>query len=488
MGIIGGGAAGLTAASGAAQLGAKIVLIEKEPQLGGDCLHYGCVPSKTLIKSARLYHQMKQADRYGLPRIDVPTVDFRRIAARIREVIAVIQEHDSEERFCRLGAKVEFGRAVFSDEHTVTLDGRSFNAAKWLIATGSSAAVPPIPGLREIDYLTNRDIFSLERLPASMIVLGAGPIGIEMAQAFTRLGSAVSVVDKAEQILSKEDADMAATTQQALEAEGVRFHLGASIEKVSGTQATKRVTITDADGKRLDLAGEAVLVAMGRSANVQNLGLDAIGVAFDRFGVEVDARLRTSRKHIFAAGDASGGYQFTHAAGYEGGVVVSNAIVRLPRKVNYTWLPWCTFVDPELASIGTNERTAREKGIEHSVWIEEFKDNDRSLAEAQTTGRIKMILDGGERPLGVQILGARAGDLISEWVALLNGGVKLSTLASAIHPYPTLGEINKKVAGSFFSPKIFSERVRKGLKLFFSLKGRACTPMECEDEAEPPPH
>jgi pyruvate/2-oxoglutarate dehydrogenase complex dihydrolipoamide dehydrogenase (E3) component len=481
MGIIGGGAAGLTVASGAAQLGAKTLLIEKEPQLGGDCLHYGCVPSKTLIKSARVYHQMKNSEEYGLPVLDLPPVDFSQIARRISDVIAVIQKHDSVERFCDLGAQIEFGEATFSDEHTVTLDGRTFSAGKWLIATGSSPAAPPIPGLKEMDYLTNREIFSLERLPESMIILGGGPIGIEMAQAFTRLGSKISVVDRGEQILGKEDPDMAAIIQQRLSAEGVCFHMGASIETVSEKKDQKVVTIKDINGERLDLKGDAVLVAMGRSANVQNLGLENIGVLFDGFGIKVDPRLRSSQRHIYAAGDASGGYQFTHAAGYEGGVVVSNAIFRLPRKVDYTWLPWCTYVDPELASIGMNEKTALKNGIDYSVWMEPFRDNDRSLAEAQTTGMIKMILDKKEKPLGVQILGPRAGDLISEWVAVLNGGVKLSTLASAIHPYPTLGEINKRVAGSFFAPKIFSDRIRKGLKLFFSLKGRACTPGVCRE-------
>jgi pyruvate/2-oxoglutarate dehydrogenase complex dihydrolipoamide dehydrogenase (E3) component len=475
IGIIGGGAAGLTVASGAAQLGAKTLLIEKEPALGGDCLHYGCVPSKTLIKSAHVYHQIKHAQRYGLPPMQVPPVDFGQIAERIRQVIGVIQKHDSVERFCGLGAKVQFGQALFRDDHTVSVGGKSVTAEKWLIATGSSAAVPPISGLRDVRYLTNRELFSLERLPASIIVLGAGPIGIEMAQAFNRLGSTVTVVDKAEQILAKEDEDMAAAVQQVLAAEGVVFHLGVGIEAVTENHGKKTVTIRKTDGTPIDLTGEQVLVAMGRSANVQDLGLEAAGVAYDRFGVKVDARLRTSRKHIFAAGDAIGGYQFTHAAGYEGGVVVSNAIFRLPRKVNYTWLPWCTYVDPELASIGMNEKAAKQKQINYSVWLEPFRGNDRSLAESQTTGQIKMVLDEKQRPIGVQILGARAGDLIGEWVGALNGGVKLSTIAAAVHPYPTVGEINKKVAGALFSQKIFSDRVRKGLKLFFNLKGRACT-------------
>ena len=279
---------------------------------------------------------------------------------------------------------------------------------------------------------------------------------------------------------------MADAVQAVMEAEGVKFYLGAAVERASATGEKKSVTLRLGDGASITLAAEAVLVAMGRAVIVKDLWLDAAGVAFDRTGITVDARLRTSQKHIFAAGDVSGGFQFTHAAGYEGGIVVSNAVFHLPRKVNYTWLPWCTYTDPELASIGRNERAATDAGIDYSVWTEAFQDNDRGLAEGQTEGRIKLILDKKEKPLGVQILGPRAGDLIAEWVAALNGGVKLSTIASAIHPYPTLGEISKRVTGSVFSPKIFSEKVQKGLKLFFNLKGRACTPEVCEDESLKP--
>jgi len=475
IGIIGGGAAGLTVASGAAQLGAKTLLIEKEPALGGDCLHYGCVPSKTLIHSARVYHLMKHAERFGLPKVGISAVDFRQIAKRIQRVIAIIQHHDSEERFCGLGAKVLFGNAVFTDEHTIDLEGNRLSAKSWVVATGSSPVAPPIPGLHDTTFLTNREIFSLDHLPKSMVILGGGPIGIEMAQAFNRLGTKVTVVDRADQILGKEDKDMADMVASVMQDEGVTFFLEASIEEVLETNGQKSVKILDSSGERRVLNPEEILVAMGRAPNVNHMGLEDIGVAYDRSGIGVDKRMRTNHKHIYAAGDVNGGFQFTHAAGYEGGIVVSNAIFRLPRKADYTYLPWCTYTDPELASIGMNEKTARSKGLDYAVWTEEFRDNDRSLAEDETTGRIKMILDAKERPLGVQILGPRAGDLLSEWVAILNGKVKLSTLAAAVHPYPTMGEINKRVVGSFFSPKIFSEKVQKGLKFFFQLKGRACS-------------
>lgn len=483
IGIIGGGAAGLTVASGAARLGAKTLLIEKEPQLGGDCLHYGCVPSKTLIRSAHIYHQFRHADHYGLPRVDLPPVDFTRIAQRIQQVIGQIQPHDSAERFCRLGAKVEFGTAFFKDAHSVDLNGARVSAKNWVVATGSSAAIPPIAGLDQLDFLTNRDLFSLDRLPGSMIILGAGPIGIEMAQAFHRLGTAVSVVDRAGQILTREDRDMADALQGRLSAEGVAFYLGASVTAVSPAGLKKCVRLERAPGGAVDLTAEVILVAAGRMPNVDGLCLEAAGVDMGPMGIAVDQRLRTRRKHIFAAGDVSGGPQFTHAAGYAGGIVVSNAVLHLPRKVDYTWMPWCTYTDPELASIGMNEHMAAAAGMETMVLSEPFVANDRALAEGNGEGRIKLILNRREKPVGVQIFGPRAGDLLAAWVAVLNGGVKLSTLASAVHPYPTLAEINKRVAGRLFEPKIFSKTIQKGLKLFFNLKGRACMP-PADDEFE----
>jgi len=236
----------------------------------------------------------------------------------------------------------------------------------------------------------------------------------------------------------------------------------------------KEIALKEGNEKPVSLKAEQLLVAMGRDPNVKALGLEGIGVEFDPKGVRVDDRLRTTQKHIYAAGDITGAYQFTHAAGYEGGIVVSNAIFHLPRRTNYTFLPWCTYTDPELASVGMNEKRAREAKIEYSVWTEPFKSNDRSLAEGEAVGKIKLLLDRNEKPLGIQILGPQAGELLSEWVAVFNGKVKLSTLAAAVHPYPTLGEINKRVAGTLLAQKIFSERVRKGLRFFFNLKGRAC--------------
>lgn len=468
--IIGGGAAGLTTASGAAQLGAKTLLIEKEPSLGGDCLHFGCVPSKTLIHSARCYHQMQQGEKFGLPTIYPPEVDFAKIADRIQSVIDVIQVHDSVERFTSLGVEVLFGSPRFIDEHSVELEGKQLSARSWVIATGSSPAPPRVEALKQIPYITNKEIFSLAKLPSTMIILGGGPIAIEMAQAFTRLGSKVTVVQRSAQILSKEDADMAASVLKKLEAEGITFYLSATVTGGASQGNSHTITI-QYEGTEKILSADTVLLAQGRTPNTEGLGLSAIDLAYSRHGITVDRRMRTSHKHIYAPGDINGSFQFTHAAGYEGGIVVSNAIFRLPRKTDTTWMPWCTYTDPELASIGMNEKGAQAAGVAYTVWKEEFAANDRAITEGCEAGMLKLLLDNKERPLGVQILGPRAGDLLSEWVAVLNSGVKLSTLAGAIHPYPTLGEINKRVAGSYLAPKIFSPKVQKALRLLFSLRG-----------------
>ncbi len=485
--VIGAGAAGLTVTAGAAQAGAKTLLIEKEPVLGGDCLHYGCVPSKALIKTARVYQQMKNAASYGLPEVAVPGVDFRRVRERIQRVIADIQPHDSPERFCELGAEVEFGRAELLDQHQARIQSssgqtRKVSAKAWVLATGSTAAVPRLPGLQQTTYLTNREIFSLEQLPSSLVILGGGPIAVEMAQAFARLGSRVQVIQRSKQILSREDPDMAELVQSLLEKEGVVFHLGTELMRVRDLGQKREVVFKDSEGRETSVQGDALLVALGRSVSVDGLGLENAGVHYDPKGIHVDSRLRTSQKHIYACGDATGAYQFTHAAGYEGGVVVTNAVFHLPRKADYTWMPACTYTDPEFAGLGLNETRAGKQGLEYTVWSEAFADNDRSLAEEEREGRIKLLLDKKNRPLGVQIVGPRAGELLSEWVATLNANIKLSSMISAVHPYPTLAEINKKVAGKHLSERIFSDRVKKTLRFFFGFKGRACGAVSEEDQ------
>jgi len=471
IGVIGGGAAGLTVASGSAQLGAKTVLVEREELLGGDCLHFGCVPSKTLIKSASVYHQLGRLKEFGLPAVERPPVDFSQVRQRIEQTIATIQHHDSVARFTGLGVDVCFGAAQFVDEHKVDIGDRVLSARKWVICTGSSPYLPPIAGLESSKPLTNRTLFSLETLPESLLVIGGGPIGIEMAQAFNRLGSTVTLLQRSKQILTREDADLADDLRQMLEREGLRIECDLELRGVSRDSSGVRVRVRDADGAEKDFSGSHLLVGAGRSVNVQEMKLENSGVTYTERGIEVDRRMRAGCKHIYAAGDVVGGYQFTHAAGYEGGIVVSNAVMGLPRKTDYRWMPHCTYSDPELAGIGMSEKEARRQGIAGDVIEEPFSGNDRANAESETGGKIKLILDTKGRILGVRILGVHAGDLLSEWVAALNGGVKLSTIASAVHPYPTLGEINKRVVGSIFSEKIFSDRVRRILRTIHRYRG-----------------
>lgn len=474
FGVIGGGAAGLTAAAGAARLGLKTLLVEREGRLGGDCLHYGCVPSKTLIKTAKVRRHMARAAEFGLPEIQLPPVDFRMVRARIETVISVIQKHDSVERFCSLGAKVEFGQARFVDEHVIELNGRRISAAKWLIATGSNPAVPELPGLKDAGFLTNKDVFYMDRLPESLVVLGGGPIAVEMAQAFRRLGSRVALIQRGGQILSKEDKDMADAVLEALQAEGVDVRLNARATRVEAFGGKTKIFFECKDGGEDFLFTESILVAQGRAVGVDGLGLENAGVRFEKSGIPVDARMRTNQSHIFAAGDVTGKYQFTHAAGYEAGIALANVAFRLPRKADYKWLPWCTFCDPELASIGLNEKRAAEQGITVRPIIQEFRANDRALAEGEGVGKLKLLLDDKDRPVGVQIVGPGAGELLGEWSAALAGGLRLSTLAGAVHAYPTLAEINKAAAGTVIGEKLFSPIVQKGLALFFNYKGRAC--------------
>lgn len=488
VGILGGGAAGLTVAAGAAQFGAKAILIEKASQLGGDCLHYGCVPSKTLIRSAGVWAQARRAEEFGLPRLELPPMDLGAVMSRVRSVIEKIQEHDSPERFCRLGAEVRFGAPRFVDGHTVEVDGQRVTARSWVVATGSRPALPPVEGLAETPHWTNETVFSQTVLPPRLLVLGGGPIGLELAQAFQRLGSRVTVVEFLDQILGPEDADVAEILRGRLEAEGMKILIGTKAVKAESRDGGVSLTVAPAEGggEPRVLEAEALLVATGRWPNVEDLGLEAAGVEFTPRGIPTDARLRTNVKHIYACGDVNGQLPFTHVAGYEGGIALINIVLRLPRKADYAKVPWCTYTDPEVASVGLNEKRAQKEGVAYRVLTEEFTGNDRALAEGEPLGKIKVLISPRGAVLGCQIIGAHAGELIHEWIAAVVGGVKLSALAGAIHVYPTLSEISKRAAGAYFSEKLFSDRTKGVLKFLFHLKGRACTPPEGGQPANEP--
>lgn len=478
LGIIGGGAAGLTAAAGAAQFGAKTILIEKSDALGGDCLHAGCVPSKTLIRTARVYALAKKSKEFGLPELTLPPVDLASVMNRVARVIQNIQRHDSPERFCRLGAEVLLGSPSFVDEHRVAVAGRNITAKSWLIATGSGPAVPPVDGIGAVPYWTNETIFQQKKLPGRLIVLGGGPIGLELSQAFARLGSRVTVVEFTDQILGPEDGDLSAILEERLKEEGVTILKGTRALKVEHVDSEFRLTIAApaADGRTGLLQADAFLVAAGRKPNVDNLGLPAAGVRFTPHGIPTDARMKTNLGHIYACGDVNGRLPFTHVAGYEAGIALANAVLRLPRRADYDKIGWCTYTDPEVASVGLNEKRAKQDGIKYRLWEENFADNDRAQADGETTGKIKILTSPQGKLLGCQMIGAHAGELIHEWVIAVAGGVKLSAMAGAVHIYPTVSEISKRVAGKLFAEKIFSDTSRNILRFIFNLKGRACTP------------
>ena len=471
--IVGGGAGGLTAAVGCAQLGMKTALIDKE-RLGGDCLHYGCVPSKTLLKTASIYHAMADAGRFGLPPVERPPVEMRAVNARVAEVIAAIEVHDSPERFRKLGAEVFFGHAEFTSAHEVRVDGHgTVSAPHIILATGSSPRIIPFEGLAEAGCITNVDAFSLPRLPARIATIGAGPIGVELSQAFRRLGAEVTVLDVATQVLPREDADMAEVVGDRLLADGISLRLGATIGRIEKAGAVKRIHLTAADGSAETLEVDEILMAVGRQGNTEGLGLERAGVTVEKSFTPVNAKLQTSQAHILAVGDVNGKYLFTHVAGAEGSLAVRRTALHAGGSMSYTSVPWCTYTDPELASVGYNETSAKEAGIDYTVIVQPFGSTDRAQAEGETAGRMKILLDRRGRVIGTQIAGYHAGELITPSLYAVRGGWKASALMGPIFPYPILGELHKKAVSATMAPRLFNDRVRSVLRFLFRYRGTA---------------
>ena len=468
--IVGGGAGGLTAAVGCAQLGMKTALIDKE-RFGGDCLHHGCVPSKTLLKSATVYHQAREAERFGLPAMNLPAVDMAKINQRIAEVIAGIAVHDSPERFQKLGAEVFLGHVEFTAPNELKFDGnQTLSAPKIILATGSSPRSLPIPGLEETGYITNLDAFSLSSLPQRIVTIGAGPIGLELSQAFGRFGSAMTVIDVAPQVLPREDADMADVVRQRMEKDGVQFRLGATIARIEKKGSSKQVVLTTDSGEEVVEADE-ILLAVGRKGNTEGLGLEKAGVMVEHSFTPTNSKLETSQKHILAVGDVNGRLLFTHVAGAEGSVAVRRLALHIGGTMNYQRVPWCTYTDPELASIGYNELRAKEAGVDYRVLIEPFSGNDRARAEDETEGRVKMLLDRKDRVIGTQIVGYHAGEMITPALFAVGSGWKAKALMGPIFPYPTFGELHRKTISTDMAPKLFNDRIRGILRFIFRYRG-----------------
>jgi pyruvate/2-oxoglutarate dehydrogenase complex dihydrolipoamide dehydrogenase (E3) component len=457
--IIGAGSGGLSVAAAAAQFGQKVILFEKGV-MGGDCLNYGCIPSKALIAASKHAHDMRNSGKYGIEPVE-PEVDFGLVHAYVHSVISAIAPNDSAARFEKLGVRIVKSAARFRDPRSVETTNGVFQARRFVIATGSRAHIPAIPGLADVPYLTNETIFDNKKLPRHLIIIGGGPIGMELAQAHRRLGSSVTVIE-AFDALAKDDAELTGIVLENLRNDGVKILEHAAIKRVSRSKAGFAVE-TVLHGT---ITGSHLLVAAGRVANVEGLNLEAAGVDYTAHGVSVDKGLRTSQKHIYAVGDVAGGLQFTHVAGYHAGLVIRNALFHLPVRNRTDIIARVTFTDPEFTYIGLTEQAAREKfGDGVRVVRSPFYENDRAQAEGKTTGLVKAVVGRGGRILGVGIVGAQAGELIQPWVLAIAQGLKIQSIAKMVAPYPTLGEANRRVGLNYFSGLASNTHVRRVIKL-----------------------
>lgn len=467
--VIGGGAAGLVVAAGGAALGARVALVEKQA-LGGDCLYHGCVPSKALLQCAKVAHTARNAVRFGVDAAAAP-IDMGKIMRRVGQVIDTLAVHDSPERFRGLGVEVIFGAGRFADQYTFVVDDRHVTARKFVLATGSHPFIPAIDGLSTIPYLTNETLFTMREDVPELIIVGAGPVGMEMAQAFARLGSRVRVVQRGARVLPREDADLTEVVAGRLRDEGVKFNLGHTPLRVEGTAGKIRLAVVDEKGWEKTVEGTHLLLAAGRRGNVDGLGLDAAGVRVEHGYVATDTRLRTRRKHIYACGDVTGRYQFTHMAEHQAGVVLRNALFHLPSRAEEHVVPWCTFTDPELARVGLSEEEAQRQGVRHRVYTFPFENIDRAQTDGEACGFAKIITSPKGRLLGAALAGPHAGELIHEYVLALSKGMRAQDLSRVIHIYPTLAQINRRVADVRMKERL-TPVAGKWIKRIFGLRGK----------------
>ncbi|TNF19184.1 MAG: dihydrolipoamide dehydrogenase [Rhodobacteraceae bacterium] len=452
--VIGAGSGGLSVAAGAVQMGARVVLLEGG-EMGGDCLNYGCVPSKALIASGKAAHAQSHASAYGIADVE-PRVDYAAAKDHVADVIAQIAPVDSQERFEGLGVRVirEFGR--FVSETEVQAGAHVISARRIVIATGSSPLVPPIPGLDTVPYETNETLFKLRERPEHLLIIGGGPIGMEMAQAHRRLGCAVTVIEGMK-ALGKDDPETAGIVLDQLRAEGIEIAEDAMAAEIRGEAGAIEVEVKD--GRVFK--GSHLLMAVGRTPNTERLDLDKAGIETTKAGIKVDAGLKTTNPKVYAIGDVAGGLQFTHVAGYHASVLIRSALFGLPAKTTTAHIPWATYTDPELAQVGLTEAQARdEHGAKLEVIRFDFHHNDRLIAERKARGLIKAMVVKG-RPVGVSIAGHQAGELANLWSLVIANKLKMKHVAAMVSPYPTVGEINKRVAGAYFSPRLFDNQVVK---------------------------
>ncbi|MDZ7710430.1 MAG: FAD-dependent oxidoreductase [Roseovarius sp.] len=452
--VIGAGSGGLSVAAGAVQMGASVVLLEGH-KMGGDCLNFGCVPSKALIASGKAAHAQAHASAYGVADV-TPQVDYAAAKDHVAGVIAQIEPADSQERFEGLGVRVIREYGAFISPSEVRAGAHIISARRTIIATGSSPLVPPIPGLDSVPFDTNETIFELRERPDHLLIIGGGPIGMEMAQAHRRLGCDVTVIE-GDKVLGQDDPEMVAVLRERFDAEGITIEEGAMASEIRGEAGA--IEVEAKDGRVFK--GTHLLMAVGRKPNTGRLNLDAAGIETTKAGIKVDGSLRTTNRRVYAIGDVAGGLQFTHVAGYQAGLIIRQALLGLPAKNRTDHIPWATYTDPELAHIGLTEAQAREAhGGNLEVIRFPYAHNDRAIAERKTDGLIKVMVVRG-RPVGVSIAGAQAGELINLWAFILANRLKMKHVAGMVAPYPTLGEINKRAAGAYFSPKLFDNPMLK---------------------------
>lgn len=455
--VIGGGSAGLSVAAGAAAFGVSVVLVERD-KMGGDCLNYGCVPSKALLASAKRAYQMRDAAKFGLRPVE-PEIDHKAVAGHVQSVIAAIAPNDSVERFNGLGVDVIKAEARFADRSTVIAGNQRIKARRFVIATGSSPTIPPIPGLDRIPYFTNETIFSNTHRFTHLIIIGGGPVGMEMAQAHRRLGSAVTVIE-AERAFGRDDPELVQVVLKRLRDEGIRVLEYARVERVERFGVNIQV-IFATQGKTYAIEGSDLLLAVGRTPALASLNLDAADIRYNAKGILVNKALKTSNRRVYAIGDVTGLVNLTHAGNYHASVVVRNALFRLPVKANHATVPWVTFTDPELAHVGLTEEEARKTYGKLQILRWPYSENDRAQAERETDGFLKVIATPRGRILGAGLVGAHAGELIQMWSLAMQKGIPLRAMASFTSPYPTLAEINKRAAMSYFITLPQSPAIRR---------------------------
>ena len=460
--IIGAGSGGLSVAAGAAQLGLDTVLLEKD-KMGGDCLNTGCVPSKALLAAGKRAAMHRKDDIKGIKPHE-PEIDYAAVKDHVADTIATIEPNDSPERFRELGVNVILEAGKFIDPNTVETDQYIIKAKKFIISTGSRAAVPPIEGLEFDKVFTNENIFELRQKPEHLLVIGGGPIGVEMAQAHARLGCKVTIFDM-NNILPRDDQKNVAIIREALIKDGIGIHEGITIKKIIHQSDNETsIVMGQSNGSEETISGSHLLIAAGRKPNVDNLGLEKAGIKYDRPGITVNARLKTSNPKVWAIGDVSGGPQFTHVAGYHAGIIIRQVCFGIRwAKVDYTALPWVTYSDPELAQVGLTEADANKKFGEKNIKVAEwhFDENDRAISERTTKGQIRVVTNKKGLVLGASVVGPQAGELIGLWALAISSKLKISAITGMIAPYPTLGEISKRAAGAWYTPSLFSNKTRR---------------------------